>query len=419
MSDADDLLLRTATADELDTLGNFTQRVFHRDPQPEVNELEAKLVDPDRLLAMFDGDTVVATAGAYARDLTVPGGPIPAACVTWVAVEPTWTRRGVLTRFMRHQLDGLRSSDGSSGQPGSEAVAVLWASESVIYGRYGYGVASRAATSSLRSRDAQLRRDVPVDRSLRAGEPVDMVPAMSKVYERVRPDWPGMLSRPGNWWDGPTFDPEKSRDGATPLRAVVHDGPDGPDGYVLYQVKPDWGKSSPQGEVRVKELMASSPLGYASILSYLLTLDLTRSITHQLAPVDDPIRHLLTGGSHLVQWVADALWVRLVDVPVALTQRRYAVPIDVVLDVSDEFLPQNAGRWRLVAGPDGAECVPAGSRPAHLALSSTELGAAYLGGTSLTGLAAAGRVEELTAGAVDTVSSAFSAPRAPYCPEIF
>jgi predicted acetyltransferase len=419
VSDADHLTMRPITPDEYPAVDALIARVFHRDPLPEASEMERKLIEPDRLLAAFDDGTPVATAGAYTRDLTVPGGPIPAACVTWVSVDPLWTRRGVLTRFMRQQLDGLRTSDGRNGSPGSEAVAVLWASESVIYGRYGYGVASRQASATLRTREAALRADAPVDRSLRAGEPADLVPSMRAVYERVRPDWPGLLSRPGAWWDARVLDPEKQRDGASPLRAAVHDGPDGPDGYVVYQVKPDWGKAAPDGEILVREMLASSALGYGSILAYLLSLDLTRSLTRQLSPLDDPLLHLLAGPRQLLQSASDALWVRLVDLPVALTQRRYAVPIDVVLDVADEFLPHNAGRWRLVAGPDGAECTPAGDRPAHLALSSTELGAAYLGGTSLAGLATAGRVHELVAGSLDPVASAFSSPRSPFCPEIF
>jgi predicted acetyltransferase len=93
--------------------------------------------------------------------------------------------------------------------------------------------------------------------------------------------------------------------------------------------------------------------------------------------------------------------------------------VDVVFDVTDEFCPWNAGRWRLTADAEApATCERTGS-PADLALSATELGAAYLGGTSLGALAAAGRVRELCPGAVRAAATAFTGPRAPHCPEMF
>jgi len=47
------------------------------------------------------------------------------------------------------------------------------------------------------------------------------------------------------------------------------------------------------------------------------------------------------------------------------------------------------------------------------------LGAGYLGGTRLTGLAAAGLVGEHTKGAVAQLSAALYADPAPWCPSLF
>ena len=105
---------------------------------------------------------------------------------------------------------------------------------------------------------------------------------------------------------------------------------------------------------------------------------------------------------------------RLVDVGAALAARSYAATPDVVLDVADAFCPWNEGRWRL----DGGGCERTRAEP-DLVLDAAALGAAYLGGTTLRALAAAGRVTELRPGR-------WSAPRAhcardaePWCPEIF
>ena len=90
----------------------------------------------------------------------------------------------------------------------------------------------------------------------------------------------------------------------------------------------------------------------------------------------------------------------------------------MVFDVRDEFCPWNAGRWRVSADRSGAVCSPT-QDPADLALTSTQLGAVYLGGPTLVGLAAAGLVTELRSGALVEASRAFAGDRMPWCPEVF
>ncbi len=116
--------------------------------------------------------------------------------------------------------------------------------------------------------------------------------------------------------------------------------------------------------------------------------------------------------------LADGLWVRVIDVPGALTARRYPAPVDVVLEVADPLLSANAGRWRLSGGPDGADCAPT-QDAADLALDVTDLGAVYLGGTGLGALAAAGRVRELRRGALAATDAALRWHRAPVSIEVF
>ena len=84
--------------------------------------------------AAFDGDRIVGGAGAFPFELTIPGGTVPCGGVTVVGVLPTHRRRGVLTAMMRAQLEDIRDR----GEP----IAALWASEEVIYRRFGYGLAS-------------------------------------------------------------------------------------------------------------------------------------------------------------------------------------------------------------------------------------------------------------------------------------
>jgi predicted acetyltransferase len=133
-----------------------------------------------------------------------------------------------------------------------------------------------------------------------------------------------------------------------------------------------------------------------------------------VAPVDEPLWLALTDPRAVRLTPTDSLWTRLVDVAAALNARSYACDADVVIAVADDFCAWNAGRYRLSA--DGCERTRAA---ADLELDVGSLAAAYLGGTTLHSLAAAGRVRELTPGAVSRASAAFRGEVDPWCPEVF
>jgi predicted acetyltransferase len=366
-----------------------------------------------RSIAAVDGGEIVATGGILSRQMTVPGGPRPVAAVTVISVAPTHRRRGILTEMMRRQLTELYEQQ-------AEPAAALWASEGGIYGRFGYGVAAPRASLSGRSAELRLRPGTDV-----GGGRIRLVPAeqarpqLVEVYERARVGNVGWLDRRDRWWDYRLRDPENWRDGATALRYALNTEQDGRvTGYVLYRIKPTWDNGRHDSEAQVFEIAATSPQAYAAVWAFVTNLDLVPNVRKRFAPVDEPLQHMLIDPRALTIEVQDGLWVRLADVGRALAERAYGLDVDVVLDVSDEFCPWNARRWRLSGGPSGARCAPT-SDAADLALSSTDLGTAYLGGTSLATLAAAGRVVEVRPGALAAASRAFAGDRLPWCPEVF
>jgi predicted acetyltransferase len=393
--------LRPATRAEMDDFGRAVMSAFHGELTDEDRRHYERIDEPERSLAWFDDGRIVAATGIYSRQLTAPGGVVPCAAVTAVGVVPTHRRRGLLTQMMRRQLEDIRGS----GDP----VAVLWASEGGIYGRFGYGIAARVGRLTARRPVARLATPPPPGDPLRAGPAGEHVEHMRAVYERVRGERPGMLDRPGPWWDVRLHDPESQRHGAQPLRAVVV-----PDGYALYAVRSDRDEDGPAGEVAIRELVAATPAARALLWAFLLDQDLTRTITWRLAPADEPLWLMLTDPYAVRVLLESALWLRLVDVPAALAARTYAGVPDVVLELSDAFCPWNAGRWRLAGGT----CERTEAQ-ADLALDAVDLGAAYLGGTTLSELAAAGRVAELRPGALARASAAFRGDVAPWCPEVF
>ena len=424
--------IRPIAPDEFDSFQLVDQHGFNEGPMSEgARRLVMSRFEFDRSLAALDGGTPIGIAGAYSFRLSVPGSELlPAAGVTWVSVLPTYRRRGVLSGIMRRQLEDVRGR----GEP----IAVLWASEAAIYSRFGYGRASWTFRFTIRRGEGALAATVVADRGLvlRLADPSAALAELTKVYDSVLAGRPGLFVRNEAWWQRIIYDPPEHRQGASPVRCLLAEDESGPRGYALYSALrlPDPEPFLPATVVTVRELMTVDPAASAALWTDLLSRDLTSELRAWLRPVDDPLLYQLADGRRARPQPADGLWVRITDVPGALTGRRYSCPVDVVIEVRDDILPANAGRWRLTtssgaaasgaAGPGdagrglAASCVRATSA-ADLVLDVTQLGAAYLGGTRLGTLAEAGLVTELRPGAVRQLSAAMSWDPAPWCPAIF
>jgi predicted acetyltransferase len=405
---AEGFTLRVGTAEEFEEIYQILSMAFNEDPDDEVREVERLVFEPERSIVAVAGSGIVGAAAAYSREMAVPGAALPVAHVTLVGVEPTWRRQGVLNRMMKHQLTDVRDR--------GEAVAALWASEGRIYQRYGYGMAARRHSFEV-EREVRLREPVPVG-GLRAAKPTDVVGDLQKVYDQIRIERTGWSSRDGTWWEHLLSDVPKRRNGASALRAVLHESDTGVDGYALWRVKADWNATGPNGTVSVREVVAGSLDAYKSLWQYLLSVDLTRSTSYWLGALDEPLQYLVDEPRRLGGRIGDSLWVRLVDVPAALAARRYAAPVDVVIEVEDPLIPANSGRWHLTGDPGTASCRRT-DRPAELRAEIGALGAAYLGDASLVTLTAAGRVADLGSEKLTSASTAFGWHRVPSSVEVF
>jgi predicted acetyltransferase len=406
-----ELEIRPGAAEDWPATFDLLHTAFHDPPDNETRQLEETVFEPDRSLVIFErdrGDPLVAHAGAYTRELTVPGGVLPAGHVSLVAVAPSHQRRGLLTRLMHRQLAEL-----------PEPLAALWASEGRIYPRFGYGQASARVSLTVESREIRLPEPAARGR-LRTVPAAQARPDMERLYEAARPDRPGWSSRDEQWWSYVLADPAGTRKGATAHRVTLHEGPDGVDGYVTWRGRSGWSGTGPTGEVLVQELVTANPDAYLALWQFLLSIGLTRSVSVRFAATDEPLLLLANEPRRLGPALHDGLYVRIVDLPAALTGRRYATGLDLVLEVTDRLLPGNAGRWRLTTSGGGGK--PACTRvaePADLACDIADLAAAYLGGTSLAALAAAGRVRQLRPDALAAASTGFGWHRAPSAMDLF
>ncbi len=381
---------------------------------PEASlESEARVAEPDRSVAAVEAGRMVGSGANFSFTLAVPGATLPAAGVTAIGVLPTHRRRGVLRGLMDRVLDDVVARE--------EPVAVLWASESGIYSRFGFGAATSRSDWAIETAHATFHPEVAVDTNVRLVDRGDAVALLAPTYDSIWEQRPGMLSRSEKWWEYrlETLE-ETERSGEGTRYYAVHDGPDGPDGYVVYRFTPgDWEHGLADSTVVVLELVAADPVAEASLWRFVLDMDLARGVEARMRPADEPLRFLLADSRRLVQRIMDGLWLRVLDVPAALTGRRYAVPGRVVLEVLDPRSSTNTGVFAIEADPEGKVTCEPTREDAPLVLSIADLGAIWLGGTRLGSLAAAGRIQVGDPGALALADAMFSWPTPPWCPEVF
>lgn len=363
----------------------------------------------DRSLAAFDGEEMIGHTSSYGFTMTVPGARVPVAGVTWVGVLPSHRRRGVLSSLMRAQLADLRDR--------GEHVAALYASESSIYGRYGYGRASSHLLFRIDKPGSAFVRGWPQDPALRIRvvKPADVRSDIEKLFASVVARRPGRYDHNAAFWDNVLGDEDFDQHGAGPLRGLLAEDDGGVRGYALFRVQQKWTSDGiSDGELRLHGVEATDPAAYALLWRSLLDRDLVSQVVAYGRPVDDPIIALLADQRRLRVGMKDELWVRLVDVDRALASRAYTTPVDLVIEVEDDVCPWNAGRHRLTGGPSGATCEPVDDAP-DITLPVAALGSAYLGDGQLDEHLAAGLLREHSPGAVRALAVAMSWGPKPWC----
>ncbi|MET9145393.1 GNAT family N-acetyltransferase [Streptomyces sp. NPDC058319] len=403
--------IRTTTDEDFDAFVETVHAAFGHFPETPVEGggLWWSALETDRcLLARTADGRPVGTAATYPFELTLPGDTlVPASGVTAVGVLPSHRRRGVLSSMMRHQLDEVRAR--------GEFLSVLLASEALIYGRFGYGPATytarltvprhRAALAVPRAQAATGASGAgPDDGSVEILRRAECQELLEDVYDRYRRTQPGALSRPHRWWAQRAGQPPVS---PAPRYVAVHRDTDGvPDGYASYSIE--------SGTLTVDETIATDDAVFTALARCVLGHDLVSQVVFKHVPPGHPLRWQfadLRAGE--VSGDTDWLWVRLLDVPGALTARGWSLDGELVLDVQDPFLDEH-NRYLLTVRDGKADCVPTDRSP-DLSLDIGDLGSVYLGGTAPSTLVRAGHIRAHRPGAAALADALFRAERAPHC----
>ena len=405
--------IRQIVADELPAYIDVLSTGFLE--RPDVARVAAgieELWDLERTWAAFDGSRVCGTFRSWATEVTVPGGArLPASAVAAVTVLPTHRRRGILRAMAAAEHAAIRER--------GEAVAVLYASEYPIYGRFGYGSACREATWSI---DA--------GRTAFFGNPtgaVEIAPpspaardAVKGVFDAWRLRQAGEIRRREFSWD---FDlglrEEFWGDGWKGFLVLHRDASGSVDGYARYHVEQKWEQRQPANTLVIDELHGLDDAATASLWRYVTDVDWITTVKAARRSPADRLPWLLTNArAAVLSEVGDGMWLRLFDVPRALEARTYERPANLVLEVVDSGAIGGRYRLALDAGPDGATC-RATDRSADLTVDVAALGAVYLGGRRLRDAVVPTGFDEHRAGALAEADGLFRTLDEPWTSTFF
>ncbi len=405
--------VRTVREDELQAFVEamstaFLEHLAAADVAPEL----ARVWDLSRTWAAFDGERICGTFRSWATELTVPGGArLKGAAVSGVTVQATHRRRGILRSMLAAEHAAIRDR--------GEVVGLLYASEYPIYGRFGYGPATRQATWTLTT--AGLSFHGGGGGSVEIVRPSEAVrDEIAAVFDAWRTGQPGEIWRRPYRWDDELGLRETAWGPHWKGYVALHRDDGGAiDGYVRYRPDQKWVQGQPRSVLEVDELHGLTDAARTALWRLLAETDWVAAVKAERRLPSDRLPWLLANARAAdVTDVADGLWVRLFDVARALAARRYERSATLVLEVVDPEAPGSAVRYLLDAGPDGATCRPT-DRSADLTVGLAALGAAYLGGTRLSDAVRPTGADEHRTGALADAETLFRTSDDPWCSTFF
>lgn len=349
---------------------------------------------------------IAAVHASFGTDMITPGGRlVPTAGLSWLSVHPGHRRRGLMTTMMHDHF--------ARCQERGEAVSALYAMEAAIYARFGYGMGSQTVKASV-PRGAAMW---PIDGSERLT--VRLERADFAAHDQLVADLQARLTRPGiilnpvgSGRHARFTDPVGNRRGFEKWRLAIVEDAGEPLAYAFFRRKADSDIGIHDGVCQVREHGALTAAASQRLWRTLTDFDLVETTYTENLATDDPLLHQLKDARGARSKVIDNLWVRLIDVPSALQSRSYFHDCDVTVRLTDKHIPDNAGTWRIRVAGGEAQVSPTDDA-ADLSMDIRHLSSAYLGGTSIEALAAAGLVAEHTAGQARELAVAMLSPVAP------
>ena len=340
--------------------------------------MRAHRVEIDRLLVCMDGDTMAGSGGVDSFDMTLPGGAqVPVAGIGYITTAATHRRRGVQRSIMKRIHDDARER--------GDVASILWASQSSLYPRYGYGNSMPAHEWHIDLRHTAFEHTPTWTGYYVKEERDEAIPLMTEAYERTRANRAGMITRTEKRWLY-EIHPVHTKD---EFFIVYMEGKDAL-GYARYTID-----KNPQdefkGTMHVVEAVAATDAAHAALWRFLLDQELVDELKAHARPVDDPLIWMLAEPRRLRRELTDAIWLKFLDIPTMLENRTYPVEDALVLQIVDAETRESQ-TLALECGPEGRRCTTTTATP-DLTMNEAELAAIYMGAVECSMLANVGLID--------------------------
>ena len=350
----------------------------------------------------LDGRHVVAGLAWAPIRANTGGNIVPVMAINTVAVRPTHRRRGLMRMMMDHHLRRARAEGFT--------LAALSASEATIYGRFGFGVASRCVEWEIDTQRFAIRPEVAIaPGSLEFANP----PLDENIFERLSAAHQaahrgafsplGMhLAKADGTWDFDEQGPSKK------LRYLLHfDASGAPDGFAEFKHGSFVSKySESPAPTAVLSVCSSSPEVERALWQGLASFDLVEKLTYESAGLDDPLP-----GSLIDPWaikqnaIRDGIWLRILDLEKAVADRGFESDGHVVIKVADS-MGFCEGTWCIAVREGQGEAVRTSLSPA-VELGVDSLARLWFGDVTAVQLARSGLIHG-SPGSVQKLSRLFA-----------
>ncbi|MEV8147510.1 GNAT family N-acetyltransferase [Arthrobacter sp. NPDC080073] len=373
--------------------------------QADNRELTGVYVNDEPPLHALDPGFPVATFGTLENKLNIGfGRELRTRQITAVTVRGTHRRQGILR--------GMMTADLADAKDDGFAMAALTASEASIYGRFGFGVATFERSIKVDTGPKFRIMHEPVGR-VEIADPRVLLDLAPEVFERVHRRTPGSIVRQDSYRHHVSGAMKRDGSEDKAIKCALHYGPDGGiDGYLSYKFA---GWDTKPYTVEIVDLVAATDSAYLELWQFLGSIDLVEQVSWPEAPIEDPLVWALEDGRCVTSSdYRDMLWLRVLDVPAALSARRYGTDGRLVLEIRDA-LGFADGTWELTSDGGVATVRQTRGGSPDLSMDVTDLGSVYLGAASPVILASAGRIREHTPGAALAAGHMFAVERPAHC----
>jgi len=255
-------------------------------------------------------------------------------------VHPAYRRRGYAGELMFAVLRDMRERD--------VALSLLSPFAHAFYRVFGYELASEAIEYRLKPSDLSTS---PEQSHLRDYREEDLSSLMA-LYDAEAKEHALSVRRSEEYW--------KSNEVRRDREIAVYERDGVVEGYILYKLS-GWQEQDPRRTLEADELIASTTRAREALFSFMAGLDPLAYGIKLFTPRGQPI-HPYLRSSYVRATIDPDQMLRIVDVEGALGYLQRAPGAPLVLDVSDDVIPENAGEYtigdgKVVRGAEAAQSV--------------------------------------------------------------